>query len=299
MPVRNFEPNSKDRLKRRGVVTFSANGDMGGYHIGSYRDIPNAWIQPSSQPVSTCRLTPLTPWLRSRNTVASTTSSIRDSCPVGVRATTWLRSRSRQNGLSPTMPGWMALTLTGASSVASVCTRLEMPPFTVDTVVEPGVGPLFGQAAEQHDRAARVDPGPQRMHDLGVPDQLERDQPQRPVDVVVGHGVDVTLDRGQDQAVHRVDPGHGGGDGVRLGQVEGQAGGVAADWMATAADRSASRPVSVTRMAGLRVVPGDFQTDAGGAADDHDAAHGLIVPQVLAVIGEAVGMAGGRLRAWV
>ena len=41
-------------------------------------------------------------------------------------------------GVSPTIPGWIAFTLTGASSIASDLTMLEMPPLTVVIVVEPG-----------------------------------------------------------------------------------------------------------------------------------------------------------------
>ena len=52
--------------------------------------------QPSSVPPSTLRLTPLTAGLRSRNATASTMSAIWASRPHGVRATTPLRSRSRQ-----------------------------------------------------------------------------------------------------------------------------------------------------------------------------------------------------------
>jgi uncharacterized protein (AIM24 family) len=49
---------------------------------------PLAGPQPSSQPPSTLRLTPLTARLPSRNATASTMSSIRASCPHGVRAIT-------------------------------------------------------------------------------------------------------------------------------------------------------------------------------------------------------------------
>ena len=60
--------------------------------------------------------------------------------PSGVRVTTWSSGLPDQNGLSPTMPGWMALTRIGASSTASVCTMPTTPPLTVETVVEPGYG---------------------------------------------------------------------------------------------------------------------------------------------------------------
>ena len=66
-----------------------------------------------------------------------------------MRAMTASRLLSFQYGLLPTMPGWMALTRIGASSVASVRVRATTPPFTVETVVEPGVRPILGQAAEQ------------------------------------------------------------------------------------------------------------------------------------------------------
>jgi hypothetical protein len=47
--------------------------------------------------------------------------------------------------VSPTIPGWIAFTRIGASSVARTLVRPTMPPFTVDTVVEPGYGRSFAR----------------------------------------------------------------------------------------------------------------------------------------------------------
>ncbi len=67
-------------------------------------------------------------------------SSIATLRPVGVRSRTAAVAASLpdQNGLSPTIPGCSALTRSGASCTASVRTMPLTPPFTVETVVEPG-----------------------------------------------------------------------------------------------------------------------------------------------------------------
>ena len=83
----------------------------------------------------------MTPVFSSRKTAASAISRIVTSRPVGVRARTPSRRAGGfpdHAGLSPTIPGWRALTRIGASSTASVCTIPVTPPLTVLTVVEPG-----------------------------------------------------------------------------------------------------------------------------------------------------------------
>ena len=47
--------------------------------------------------------------------------------------------------MSATIPGWIALTRTGASSSAIVRIIVDTAPFTVDTVVEPGYGRSFAR----------------------------------------------------------------------------------------------------------------------------------------------------------
>src|SRR5581483_530161 len=97
----------------------------------------------SIHPPSTSRLTPFTPPFSSRNSAASATSSVVTSRPIGVRVRTASSTASgfpSQAGVSPTMPGWIALTRIGASSTASVWTTPVTPPLTVVTVVEPGYG---------------------------------------------------------------------------------------------------------------------------------------------------------------
>jgi hypothetical protein len=77
----------------------------------------------SRKPPSTCRLTPLIPRLSRSESAAAATLSIVVNRPVGVRArVASIRAGgiSLTAGLSPTAPGWMALTRTGASSTASL-----------------------------------------------------------------------------------------------------------------------------------------------------------------------------------
>ena len=69
-------------------------------------------------------------------------SRIRTSRPDGVRARTASSASvfDSQKGLSATMPGWIALMRTGASSPTSVLTSPSTPALTVVTVVDPGYG---------------------------------------------------------------------------------------------------------------------------------------------------------------
>src|SRR4029450_3498162 len=100
-------------------------------------------IHSNSVPPLTSRFTPLTAGFRKRNSTAWAISPIVASLPVGVRD----RYRSStsgglplQYGLSPTIPGWIALTRMGASSTARLWTRPITPPLTVETVCDPGYG---------------------------------------------------------------------------------------------------------------------------------------------------------------
>ena len=85
----------------------------------SRRDSPR---QRQCQPPSTIRSTPLTAVFSSRNTTASTISSIRASRPIGVSEVYFsiAAGLSDQYGLLPTMPGWIELTRIGLSSSTSV-----------------------------------------------------------------------------------------------------------------------------------------------------------------------------------
>jgi hypothetical protein len=55
---------------------------------------------------------------------------------------------------------------------------------------------------------------------LGVADELERHEPQRALDVVVPHGVLVTLDRRDHERVHALDTLEPGSDLVRPSEIE-------------------------------------------------------------------------------
>ena len=82
------------------------------------------------------------------------------------------------------MPGCSALTRTGASSHTSVRTRPETPPFDGAHRRRPGIGPLLGQAAEQHYRSVNDEARRQLVDDFGVAHQFQRHQSLRRVLVV-------------------------------------------------------------------------------------------------------------------
>ena len=87
----------------------------------------------------------------------------------------------------------------------------------------------------------------QRVDDLGVADELERDEPQRAGDVVVGDGVRVALDRGEHEVVDVADVREPLGDRVRLGEVEPDPARARRRSRAAAASaRAWSRPVTTT-----------------------------------------------------
>src|SRR5213078_949958 len=137
-----------------------------------------------SQPPSTGRLMPFIARFSSRKRDAFTTSAIVTRRPVGVRSTRASKrsgGMSRHCGLSPTIAGCSAFTRVGASSITSVRTRPVTPPFTVVTV---------------------VDPWNERMDDLRVPDELQRDQAHGRGDVVFANGVRVAIDRSQHEVLH-------------------------------------------------------------------------------------------------
>ncbi len=60
------------------------------------------------------------------------------SRPIGVRGMAGWSGTSRHFGLSPTIPGWIALTRCGAISLASVRTSPVTPPLNAVTIVDPG-----------------------------------------------------------------------------------------------------------------------------------------------------------------
>ena len=78
--------------------------------------------------------------------------------PVGVRASTFARcsARSLQVAVSATMPGWIAFTRTGASSIASERIQVATAPFTDVTVVEPGYGRSFASPPKRRIEASSV-----------------------------------------------------------------------------------------------------------------------------------------------
>ena len=80
-----------------------------------------------------------------------------------------------------------------------------MPPLTVVTVVEPGYGRRNASPPKSRIDASLGQSAAERVHHLGVADELERDEPERSRDVVVGDGVLVALDRAEDEAVDRAD----------------------------------------------------------------------------------------------
>ena len=122
-------------------------------------------------------------------------------------------------GLSPTIAGCSALTRLGASSITSVRTRLVTAPLTVVTVVDPGYGRSRARPPKIRMRTV-AQARQQRVDHLRVADELERDEPQRARDVVLGDLVGVALDRGEDEVVHVADVRECVGDRVRLGEVE-------------------------------------------------------------------------------
>ena len=104
-----------------------------------------------------------------------------------------------------------------------------MPPLTVETVVDPGYGTVLGEAAEDDDRTVVAQPIEKDVDDLGVPDELERDEGHRALDVVVADPVLVAVDGGDHEIPHRPDGRQCVTQVLRLGEVEGDAAGRAAD----------------------------------------------------------------------
>ena len=84
------------------------------------------------------------------------------------------------------------------------------------------------------------------MHDLRVADQLDRDELQRPPDVVVARRVVVPLDRGEDESIDRADVREGRGDLSRTREIERHRLHLAQMPCAISAVRAPSRPVMTT-----------------------------------------------------
>ena len=81
---------------------------------------------------------------------------------------------------------------------------------------------------------------------LRVADQLERDEPERSVDVVFANFVDVALDRDEDEVVDGADVGERARDRVRLRKIEPDPTCRAADLAAAVSARDGSLPVTIT-----------------------------------------------------
>ena len=86
-----------------------------------------------------------------------------------------------QNGLSPTMPGWIALIRMGASWIASVRIMRADPAVHRGDRGRPRIRTVLRAAAEQHDRRIVGQPVQQRVHGLGVAHELHRDEVDRAV----------------------------------------------------------------------------------------------------------------------
>jgi hypothetical protein len=109
------------------------------------------------------------------------------------------------------------------------------------------------------------------MHDLGVADEFEGDEPQGGVDVVLGDLVVVARDSRDHQVVEAPDAGQCGADLLRPGQVEGES---------TGADPLGDEVGAMGVTAGQDGLvptpgphPGELQPDARRTAHDEDAAH--------------------------
>ena len=105
------------------------------------------------------------------------------------------------------------------------------------------------------------------------PDELQRHEPERARDVVVGDGVLVALDRGEDEPVDGADRLQRGCDALGLGEVEG----ARLDRCSpvdrrrrrlAAASRVAARDHDLRRRGGIGL--GEPQADAGRPSDDDD-----------------------------
>ena len=158
-------------------------------------------------PPSTSRLTPFTPPFSSRKSDASTISSIVTVRPIGVRAAV----RSSTSGLAA-HSGRVA----DDARVDRVdADRRELDRQRADEARDAavhrrdrrraGVGPSERLAAEEQDRGVRREARRERVHDLRVPDELERDEPDRARDVVLANVVLVALDRGEHEVLDRAD----------------------------------------------------------------------------------------------
>src|SRR3954453_17760492 len=118
----------------------------GASRAGGGHGCPHPPAQNIIRPLSTTRSMPSTDGFSSRKRVPSTMSAIVASFLVMVFDVWPSRIAGGlpcQYGLSPVIPGWIALTRIGASSQARLRVSPDTPPLTVETVVEPGYGRSF------------------------------------------------------------------------------------------------------------------------------------------------------------
>ena len=217
-PSRRAVDRGRAARTRRSAPRRPGAGTMSSRRISAWR------VTCSIQPPSTSRLTPLTaPILEQEDRTRRRCRSVVTSRPIGVRARTFSSTAGGlplQAGVSPTIPGWMALTRTGASSTASV--RIMARDAAVDgrDRRRARVRAVLREAAEEQDRRVRPEPRRQRVHDLGVADELERDEAHRAGRRRSRGRVVVALDRGEHEPVDSSEAGERAGDPGRLGEVE-------------------------------------------------------------------------------
>ena len=186
---------------------------------------------------------------------ASTMSAIVDELAPRACATCIGRARPPawppRTGCRRRCPGCIAFTRIGASSRASVLSRPSMPPLMVETVVEPGYGASFARPPNSTIPVSfdGIETVEQRVHHLGVADQLEGDESAWREHVVVANRVRVAIDRARGpgrapRPLRRVLA----GDALGLGQVERDGGRSLAERIGDLpACGSSSRPEITTR----------------------------------------------------
>ena len=143
-----------------------------------------------------------------------------------------------------------------------------MPPLTVVTVVEPGYGRLLSEPAEEQHRGVGGETIREHVDDLRVADELERDQPQRALDVVVADGVLVALDRREHKVSDLSELGERLGDVMRLGQVERCAAHSASEFSRDRLGPCCVASVDQNIITSLGERAGKLAPDARRAADD-------------------------------
>ena len=112
----------------------------------------------------------------------------------------------------------------------------------------------------------------QRVHGLGVADELESHESTSSSDVVLAHCVRVALDRGEHESVHLADAGEARGDRLGFGDVEGDAGRSVPDRARDPFRPSLLPPRQDHAVAATDDLLGDLEADSGCSADDDDGA---------------------------